>query len=142
MTPEKNAFLEPQNATHRQYEALRAFFVDDVDQAEAARRFGYSLNTFRVMCSLFRRNTTRHFFVEPRRGPRGKVAKDECLRERIVALRKQNLSVYDIADHLQSDGRSLTAAAIAAILKKEGFSRLPRRRDEERATHSGPEKAL
>ena len=141
MTPEKNAFLEPQNATHRQYEALRAFFVDDVDQAEAARRFGYSLNTFRVMCSLFRRNTTRHFFVEPRRGPRGKVAKDECLRERIVALRKQNLSVYDIADHLQSDGRSLTAAAIAAILKKEGFSRLPRRRDEERPTHSGPEKA-
>ena len=29
-------FLEPSNSTHRQYEALRAFFVDETPSAEAA----------------------------------------------------------------------------------------------------------
>ena len=33
-------FLEPTNATHRQYEALRAFFVDKVPSKEVAERFG------------------------------------------------------------------------------------------------------
>ena len=35
----------------------------------------------------------------------------------------------------------LSAPAIAAILKEEGFARLPRRRDEERPQRPGPEKA-
>ena len=30
-------FLEPANSTHRQYEALRAYFVEGVPSAEAAR---------------------------------------------------------------------------------------------------------
>ena len=35
-------FLEPSNSTHRQYEALRAFFVDGLSSAEVAARFGYT----------------------------------------------------------------------------------------------------
>ena len=31
------AFIEPRNATHRQYEALRAFFVDGIPQTEIYR---------------------------------------------------------------------------------------------------------
>ena len=42
-------FLEPSNSTHRQYEALRAFFVDGLPSAEAARRFGYTPGSFRVL---------------------------------------------------------------------------------------------
>src|SRR5512142_3246913 len=42
-------FLEPSNSTHRQYEALRAFFVDGVPSAEAAARFGYTPGSFRVL---------------------------------------------------------------------------------------------
>lgn len=141
MTPEKRAFLTPQNATHRQYEALRACFVDNVEQAEVARRFGYSLNTLRVMCCMFRKDPSRPFFIEPNRGAPGKTGNDDSLCRRIIALRKQNLSVYDIADHLEADGRSLTPAAIAAMLKKEGFARLQRRRDDERPGNSRPEKA-
>jgi hypothetical protein len=34
-------FLVPQNSTHRQYEALRAYFVDRLPGPEVARRFGY-----------------------------------------------------------------------------------------------------
>jgi len=35
-------FLEPTNAVHRQYEALRAFFIEGLPGAEVARRFGYT----------------------------------------------------------------------------------------------------
>jgi transposase len=135
------AFIEPRNATHRQYEALRAFFVDGRPQAEVAKTFGYSVGAFRVMCCVFRKDPHREFFIQPRRGPKKMADKQENIRERMVALRKQNLSIYDIAEHLKADGRSLTAPAIAGILKEEGFSRLPRRRDEERPHRNGPDKA-
>ncbi len=134
-------FVEPRNATHRQYEALRSFFVDGTPQAEVASAFGYSLGSFRVMCSRFRKNPHREFFIPPRRGPKKMADKQDNMRKRMVALRKQNLSIYDIAEHLKADGRSLTAPAIAGILKEEGFSRLPRRRDEDRPRRNGPDKA-
>jgi hypothetical protein len=36
-------FLQPSNSTHRQYEALQAFFVEGPPSAEVATRFGYTL---------------------------------------------------------------------------------------------------
>jgi len=56
-----------------------------------------------------------------------------------VALRKQNLSIYDINRALRQSGKTLSAPAIAAILKQEGFARLPRRRDEDRPAGVRPE---
>ena len=35
-------FTAPEQVNHRRYEALRAFFVDGLTHAEAARRFGYT----------------------------------------------------------------------------------------------------
>lgn len=136
-----NAFVEPRNATHRQYEALRAYFVEGRPQREIAETFGYSLGAFRVMCCAFRKDPQREFFMPPRRGPRKTGEKQDDMRQRIISLRKQNLSIYDIAEHLKADGRSMTPQAIAGILKEEGFSRLPRRRDEERPHHKQPDKA-
>lgn len=134
-------FIEPRNATHRQYEALRAFFVERKPQRDVAEAFGYSLGTFRVMCCAFRKDPQREFFIPPRRGPKRAVGMEDDMRQRMISLRKQNLSIYDIAEHLKADGRGLTPQAIAAILKEEGFSRLPRRRDEDRPHRKGPQKA-
>ena len=53
-------------------------------------------------------------------------------------MRKQNLSVHDISRELARDGESLHPAAIAAILKVEGFAKLPRRFDDERPDQSRP----
>jgi hypothetical protein len=39
---DQNFFLSPQFPLQRQYEALRAFLVDDQPSAAVARRFGYS----------------------------------------------------------------------------------------------------
>jgi hypothetical protein len=56
-----------------------------------------------------------------------------------VALRKQNLSIYNIQRALGQNGKTLSPPAIATILKQEGFARLPRRRDEDRPPGVRPE---
>jgi hypothetical protein len=133
-------FLEPSNPTHRQYEALRAYFVDNLPSAEAARRFGYTPGSFRVLCHDFRQNPRRQFFLPTYKGHPAAPRKDP-LRETVVALRKQNLSIYDINRALRQSGKTLSAPAIAAILRQEGFARLPRRRDEDRPAAIRPETA-
>jgi transposase len=133
-------FLQPANSTHRQYEALRAFLVEGVPSAEAARRYGYSPGSFRVLVHQFRQNPQREFFLPPAKGPQTPSRKD-CLRERIIALRKQNLSIYDISRILHEEGHSLSPAAVSTLLQAEGFTRLPRRLDEERPPGSRPTSA-
>jgi transposase-like protein len=133
-------FLEPSNPTHRQYEALRAYFVEGLPSAEAARRFGYTPGSFRVLVHQFRRDPHRAFFLSPAKGPRA-APKSDPLREKVVALRKQNLSIYDISRALAHEGQPLSPVAVSLILKEEGFARLPRRRDEERPATPRPEAA-
>ena len=124
-------FEVPQNATHRQYEALRAHFLEGLSTLDAAERFGYTHGSFKVMCSEFRAHPDRIFFVAPKTGPQAETRRDP-LRELIVRLRKENLSVYDISRALEKDGNPYSPASVARVLQEEGFSRLPRRLDEER----------
>lgn len=138
LTDLSHVFLEPVNSTHRQYEALRAFFVEGLSSAEAARRFGYTPGSFRVLCHEFRQNPHRNFFLPPSKGPQASP-KTDPVREQIIALRKQNLSIYDISRTLTHSGHKLSPAAISKILKEEGFARLPRRRDDERPISPRPE---
>lgn len=130
-------FLEPSNSTHRHYEALRAFFVDRLSSAQAAARFGYTPGSFRVLVHQFRKDPGRIFFGSTAREARP-PGKQQRLRERVIVLRKQNLSVHDISRSLARDDQSLSPAAIAAILKDEGFAKLPRRLDDERPEQPRP----
>lgn len=133
-------FLVPSNSTHRQYEALRAFFVEGLPSAQAAARFGYQPAGFRVLCHKLRQDPGRQFFLPPAKGPRV-APKKESVRDEVVALRKQNLSIYDISAELRNAGKHLSPAAAAIILREEGFARLPRRADEERPGRQGPDRA-
>jgi len=140
LTDPAKVFLAPANSTHRQYEALRAFFVDKLSSQEAARRFGYSPGSFRVLVYDFRQNPLRPFFLPPAKGPQ-RDPKSDPWRQKIVQARKQNLSIYDISRLLQEQGHRLSPVSIGHILKDEGFARLPRRADEERLPHPHPETA-
>lgn len=124
-------FLEPSTARQRMYEALRAYFVEKCSSEEAALRFGYSVGAFRVMCHHFRREAAPAFFVSPSRGPQEQPHKSAA-RELIVALRKRNYSVYEISEALKAGKKPLSPTAVGEVLREEGFSRLPRRLDEER----------
>jgi hypothetical protein len=140
ITTEARFFLEPGHPRQRQYEALRAFFVEGLPSAEAARRFGYTAGSFRVLCHKFRGGDLGAFFRDLARGPQVQAKKDPA-RPLILALRKQNLSIYDIQDALGPQGHPLSLTAIHEVLRAEGFARLPRRRDEERPERPRPARA-
>jgi len=52
-------FLEPQQTFQRQYEALRAIFVDDEPLERVAERFDYKPSTLRSMASRLRSDCRR-----------------------------------------------------------------------------------
>jgi hypothetical protein len=139
-----DAFLSPVNALHRQYEALRAFFVDKIPGKDVASRFNYTPGSFRLLCHQFRQNPEVPFFLENRHALRAAAAaakKPPALHERVIALRKQNCSIYDIQRALEQKHQSLSAPAIWKILKTHGFAKLPRRVDEERPVNARVEAA-
>jgi transposase-like protein len=130
-------FLEPLLPKHRQYEALRAYLVEGRPAQEVARAFGYSPNSFHVLCHHFRRESQPAFFLSPRHGPQTQPKKSAA-RDLIVQLRKQNHSVYEISQTLKDRHCSLSPTGVREVLKAEGFAPLPRRLDEERPQQPRP----
>jgi transposase-like protein len=130
-------FEQPATARQRQYEALRAYFLEEVPSAEAARTFGYSPGAFRVLCHAFRHGQLPDFFATGHAVRREQPRKSRA-HEQIVALRKRNYSVYEISQALQEQGTPLSATAVREVLADEGFAPLPRRLDEERPERVGP----
>ena len=130
-------FLEATHPKQRQYEALRAYFVEGRSSRDVAKAFGYSVGSFRVLCHHFRREAQPEFFATPRHGPQAQPHKTAA-RDTIVALRKQNYSVYEISEALQEQGTPLSPTGVREVLKTEGFAPLPRRLDEERPERPRP----
>jgi len=135
-------FLSPDQPLQRQYEALRAFFVEELPSVEAAQLFSYSPGAFRVLVYQFRHDPDKRaaFFRSIQYGPRSAPARDR-VRQSAVALRKRNLSVYDIQRELAQAGHRISINALTVLLREEGFARLPRRRDEERPATLKPDTA-
>src|SRR5437764_1502480 len=141
-TPEARFFLAPEGPRQRQYEALRAYFIEHLPSAEVARRFGYSPGAFRALCYQFRHDSAERadFFTPARPGPRDAPARDP-VRDLAIAMRQRNPSVYDMQRELAEAGHAISISSRSCLLREEGFARLPRRRDEERPVHPKPEAA-
>ena len=132
-SPETKFFLSPESPLQRQYEALRCFFIEQLPSTEVARRFHYSPGAFRVLCHQFRHDPGKRagFFQTVKHGPQTAPARDR-VRELAVAMRKKNLSVYDMQRELAAARHTISINALTVLLREEGFARLPRRRDDER----------
>ena len=137
LTDCRQFFLEPSQPKQRQYEALRAYFVENKPSNVVAAEFGYSPGAFRVLCHEFRRDPHPSFFASSRRGPPARSRKATA-RDRIVELRKKNHSVYEISEILKDGGIRLSPTAVRQILHEEGFAPLPRRLDEDRPDYPRP----
>src|SRR3982751_6443295 len=135
-------FLAPESPLQRQYEALRAYYVEKLPSHQVARRFGYTPGSFRVLCHQYRHDLAKRtaFFPAAGQGPHAAPARDR-VRDLVVAMRKRNLSVYDIRRELAAAGHDISINALAILLREEGFARLPRRLDEERPKATRPEAA-
>jgi transposase len=139
LTNPADFFARPASPRQRQYEALRAFYLEGKSSAEAARAFGYTPGAFRVLCHQFRHDPdARQFFLVTSVGRPPGVRREDPVRKEVIALRKKNYSVADISDALAQRGVKLTPAAARDILRQEGFAPLPRRLDEERPDRLGP----
>jgi hypothetical protein len=120
-------FSAPEQVNHRRYEALRAFHVEGLTHAQAAARFGY---TRWAMVNLVREHRAGRLDLfaptrKPGPPPGSAPAKDRA-RGRVIALRRQGLSTYEISAQLAVEHTPLNRTSVAEILTEEGFGRLLR----------------
>jgi len=124
-------FIFPTLVTHKQYEALRMYFVENKPAHEVATHFGYTYRAFTSLVASFRDKlnadpTGSFFFVEYRPGRKVSSNTNEA-RSLIIEMRKKYYSVPDIKVVLDGLGYSISEKNIFNIVSAEGFSRLPRR---------------
>jgi transposase len=124
-------FTAPAGAAQRRYEALRAYFLDEMPAAEVADRFGYSTASIHQMASLLRQGRLT-LFAGTRPGPKGPRKATGRLRQRVLELRAAGHSVTEIAAACTSEGLPVSAQTCWQILDAEGLPRLPRRDDSRR----------
>jgi hypothetical protein len=121
-------FTAPAQVNQRRYEALRAYFVDRLTYAQAGERFGY---TRWAMVNLVREHRAGklQLFAPPKKPgpPPGTAPAKDRARGRVIELRRQGLSTYEISARLASEGRPLNRTSVGEILAEEGFGRLVRR---------------
>lgn len=132
-------FLEPGEPVQRRYEALRSYFVDGASAEAVGIGFGYSPATVHQLAAELRAGRTS-FFRSSKPGPKG-PRKTHTIRDRVMVLRAQDLSVTEIAAALTAEGNPVSAQTVWAILKAEGLERLERRRPAGPAPRLGPVRA-
>lgn len=123
-------FLRPELVLHKQYEALRAFFVDGMPAEMVADNFGYTTNAVYSLVRDFKQNSANvgpQLFFHSTKPGRKPIDSTGELVDIIIKLRKKYLSVPDIKAVLDVQGNNVSEKYVFNILKKEGFARLPRR---------------
>ena len=123
----------PDGAAQRRYEALRAYFVQEMTAAQVADQFGYSTASVHQMATLLRPGKLS-LFTESKPGPKGPRKATGALRERVLVLRAAQHSVSEIAEALAAQGTPVSAQTVWQILSAQGLPRLPRRDDQHRGS--------
>ena len=124
-------FLSPILVSHKQYEALRMYFVEKIPAQQVADQFGYTYRAFTSLVALFRDKlnndpTGSFIFTESRPGRKISSSTDQ-VKSLVIEMRKKYYSVPDIKVALDGLGYAISEKNIFNIVSKEGFSRLPRR---------------
>ncbi len=123
--PGAEYFTAPRHPNQRRYEALRAYFTESLTVAEAGARAGYTRSSMASLLRDFRAGKLELFAPPGKPGPRTAPAKDRA-RARVIELRREGLSVYEISARLRAGGTPLNRTGVGQILAEEGFGRLLR----------------
>jgi len=126
-------FLKPRYATHKQYLALRMFFIDGLSAEEVAQRFGYKPTAIYSIARNFKRKLRAcqkddedPFFQILRTGPKT-VDREGDDAQLVIEYRKKMLSIPEIEILMAGLGRPMSAGLIGIILRENGFTRMPKR---------------
>jgi transposase len=115
----------PGQVNQRRYEALRAYLYEGASLQQAADAAGY---TRAALASLVRdlRAGKLTVFAPPGVPGRKSAPKKDAARARVIELRRDGLSIYEISTRLTREGTPLGRSAVSDILREEGFGRLLR----------------
>ena len=115
----------PHQVNQRRYEALRAYLYQGASLQQAADATGY---TRAALASLVRdlRAGKLTVFAPPGVPGRKSAPEKDAARGRVIELRREGLSVYEISTRLTREGTPLGRTAVSGILRAEGFGRLRR----------------
>ena len=93
----------------KKYDALRAYYLDDMPAREVSAKFGYTSAYFKKIRSEFRQALKREqnpFFLPQKPGPKERNTSQTTIKL-IVALRKKNYSIQDIRMALSAQNISI-----------------------------------
>ncbi len=118
-------FARPAGQNQRRYEALRAYVYDGAPLGQAAAAFGYAPATLESLARDLRAGKL-NLFAEAGRPGRKSAPKKDRARARVIELRREGLSVYEISTRLAAGGTPLNRTGVGQVLAEEGFGRLLR----------------
>lgn len=94
----RSFFANYLNASQKQYEALRAHYVDGRSLKEVQKAFGFSipyLKKLRLLSAKAIRDGGDPFFIQRKPGPKNRFTEKSTIQN-VVSLRKKNHSINDI----------------------------------------------
>jgi hypothetical protein len=121
----KSFFLSPKSPKQRQYEALRAYVIEEVPASEAAGRFGFTTKSLYALTHDLRVGKL-DIFPKRIKGPKQRRT-TSYVRNLIVELRKRHLSAADIKKRLEDENIVLGERTVERILEDSGSEKLKRR---------------
>ncbi|UCE08032.1 MAG: hypothetical protein JSW07_08390 [bacterium] len=143
MYDHKEFFINPKHLFQRQYEALRAFYVEKKAAKQVAFQFGFSVTYFNKLRSYFHQTLEQgqmpNIFATPNPG-RNPKSVETNVKQQVISLRKENHSIVDIKAILDAKNIYLSQNQIDKILKADGFARLHRRSKSEKSNIELPAK--
>src|SRR5437899_8105106 len=106
-------FTAPEEVNQRRYEALRAFYVEGLTHAQAGARFGYTRWGMVNLVREHRAGRLQLFAPARKPGPQpGSAPAKDAARARVIALRRQGLSTYEISARLGTEGTPLNRTGV------------------------------
>jgi len=131
-SPEAAWFTAPEQVNHKRYEALRVYFTEGLTLQQAAERSGYTRWAMVDLVRQYRAGKLELFAPAKKPGPPpGSAPAKERVRGRVIELRRQGYSTYEISGRLAAEGTPLNRTSVGEILAGEGFGRLLRRPEPE-----------
>src|SRR5712691_9016133 len=112
----------PGQVNQRRYEALRAYLYESASLQQAADATGYTRD---ALASLVRdlRAGRLTVFAPPGVPGRKSAPKKDAARGRVIELRREGLSIYEISTRLTREQTPLGRTAVSDIRREEGVGR-------------------
>jgi transposase len=130
-----NFFLNPAMPKHRQYEVLRAYYLEKRPAGQVAEQFDITESTIYGLVGRFKDAVDSGdpiaFFVESKTGPK-KEREKAVVREKVILLRVQGYADTDIHKALKKAQIKASVALIDQIIRDEGLGSIRKRTQQDR----------